>query len=276
MFDLSGGTFNVSLLTIVKATAGDTHFGGDDFDNRLVNRCAQEFKHKNRKTSSTLEPIEKVLRDSKINKSSAREIVLIIDSLRMNHIVKLVSDFFNGQNTNRNINSATLLPTVLLSRPIFSGNTFEKTQDLLLLDVAPLSLGIDTAGGVMIVMTTLIKRNTCSGVLIQVYEGERVRMKANDLLGKFELSGIPTRTPRSLSTSTPTAKKYKGAPGRGRCCAHNVQEHLELYAYNLRNSLNEKLAELLASKLESAVNDTIKWLDVSQAKFGSSVPSVAV
>ncbi|EXJ91644.1 hsp70-like protein [Capronia epimyces CBS 606.96] len=270
IFDLGGGTFDVSLLTIeegifeVKATAGDTHLGGEDFDNRLVNHFVQEFKRKHKRdlssnpralrrlrtacerakrtlsssaqtsieidslyegidfyTSitrarfeelcqdlfrSTMEPVERVLRDSKIDKSSVHEIVLVGGSTRIPRIQKLVSDFFNGKEPNKSINpDEAVAYGAAVQAAILSGDTSSKsTNDILLLDVAPLSLGIETAGGVM---TPLIKRNTTiptkksetfstfsdnqPGVLIQVYEGERARTKDNNLLGKFELSGIP-------------------------------------------------------------------------------------
>ncbi|RHZ55656.1 molecular chaperone Hsp70 [Aspergillus thermomutatus] len=269
IFDLGGGTFDVSLLTIeegifeVKATAGDTHLGGEDFDNRLVNHFVNEFKRKHKKdlttnaralrrlrtacerakrtlssaaqtsieidslfegidfyTSitrarfeelcqdlfrSTMEPVERVLRDAKIDKSSVHEIVLVGGSTRIPKIQRLVADFFN-KDANKSINpDEAVAYGAAVQAAILSGDTSSKsTNEILLLDVAPLSLGIETAGGVM---TPLIKRNTTiptkksetfstysdnqPGVLIQVYEGERARTKDNNLLGKFELTGIP-------------------------------------------------------------------------------------
>jgi L1 cell adhesion molecule like protein len=270
IFDLGGGTFDVSLLTIeegifeVKSTAGDTHLGGEDFDNRLVNHFVSEFKRKHKRdlttnaralrrlrtacerakrtlsssaqtsieidslfegidfyTSitrarfeelcqdlfrSTMEPVERVLRDAKIDKTSVHEIVLVGGSTRIPKIQKMVSDFFNGKDPNKSINpDEAVAYGAAVQAAILSGDTSSKsTNEILLLDVAPLSVGIETAGGVM---TPLIKRNTTipakksevfstfsdnqPGVLIQVYEGERARTKDNNLLGKFELSGIP-------------------------------------------------------------------------------------
>ncbi|KAL2414825.1 Heat shock 70 kDa protein, partial [Exophiala dermatitidis] len=153
-----------------------------------------------------MEPVERVLRDAKIDKSSVHEIVLVGGSTRIPKIQKMVSDFFNGKEPNRSINpDEAVAYGAAVQAAILSGDTSSKsTNDILLLDVAPLSLGIETAGGVM---TPLIKRNTTiptkksetfstfsdnqPGVLIQVYEGERARTKDNNLLGKFELSGIP-------------------------------------------------------------------------------------
>ena len=209
IFDLGGGTFDVSLLTIeggifeVKATAGDTHLGGEDFDSRLVNHFAGEFKRKHKKdvstnaramrrlrtacerakrtlssaaqtsieidslyegvdfyTSitrarfeelcgdlfrSTLDPVEKVLRDSKIDKSNVHEIVLVGGSTRIPKIIKLVSDFFNGKEPNKSINpDEAVAYGAAVQAAILSGDTSEKTQEILLLDVAPLSTGYVT------------------------------------------------------------------------------------------------------------------------------------
>lgn len=269
IFDCGGGTFDVSILSIedsifeVKATAGDTHLGGEDFDTKMVEFFVDEFKRKNKKDISdnkrslrrlrtacesakrtlssssvanieidslydgidfassitrakfenlcdslfrnTMIPVEQVLRDSKLSKSDIHDVVLVGGSTRIPKIQQLLSDFFGGKELCKTINPDECVAYgAAVQAAVLTGAESSKISDLLLLDVCPLSLGLETAGGVM---TKLINRNTTipvkktqtfstyadnqPGVLIQVFEGERALTKNNTSLGKFQLDEIP-------------------------------------------------------------------------------------
>ncbi|KAL3519781.1 hypothetical protein ACH5RR_017930 [Cinchona calisaya] len=390
IFDLGGGTFDVSLLTIeesyfdVKATAGDTHLGGEDFDNRMLSHFVQEFKRKHNKDingnpralrrlrtacerakrtlssaaqtsieidaffegidfqstitrprfeemnmdlfQKCLELVENCLGDAKMVKSSVHDIVLVGGSTRIPKVQQLLQEFFNGKELCKSIHQdeAVAYGAAVQAAILGGGKGTEKVQDLVLVDVTPLSLGVDTDGDVMSVViprnspiptkkergyTTSINNQTT--VCFKVFEGERAKSTDNNLLGRVKLRGIPPApigvpklnvcfdidangilnvsaedectgqkdkititndkgrlSKKEIERMIEEAEKYKFEDEQYRKKVE-AKIALEKYAYNIRNSLNDKkisgmLYPAEKKKIEDAIEQSLEWLQKNQ------------